>query len=307
VQGVPPGGSDAAALRPLGVGDIVDRVFGIYRQRPLMFLAIAAIPYLLLVLLIAVLTATLAGSALLALAPLLTGDVSPGTLQFDRFAPILGTLLLFLVLVVIAALGVSLVQSASLITAMASRYMGKDATVGAALRLGLRRAFDLFVMGLVAFLAICAMWVALVIFMAVTQQWWSFLVGIVGGMVATVYLAVSWMVSPAVAVLEDAGPITALSRAWTLSAGNRWRILGLITLLSVLQIVLSSLLSFVLVASFATDQVVQVIVQQAVNLLATIAWAPVYWGTFAILYYDLRVRREAFDLQLAAEALPRAT
>ncbi|HEX9437614.1 MAG TPA: hypothetical protein VGA16_10710 [Candidatus Limnocylindria bacterium] len=298
---------EGAALRPLGVGDIVDRVFAIYRARPLMFLAIAAIPYLLLALVLGVLSVTLGGSALIALAPLMTGDVSPGTFQFDRFAPILGTLLLFLVLVVIAALAVSLMQSASLIAAMAARYMGKETTVGTALGLGLRRSFDLFVMGLLAFLAFCAMWIALVLLMVFTREWWSFLVGILGGVVATVYLAVSWMVSPAVAILEEAGPTTALSRAWTLSGGNRWRILGLIALLAVLQIVLSSLLSFVLVASFATDQTVQLVLQQAVNLLATIAWAPVYWGTFAVLYYDLRVRREAFDLQVAAEALPRAT
>jgi hypothetical protein len=44
-----------------------------------------------------------------------------------------------------------------------------------------------------------------------------------------------------------------------------------------------------------------------VNLLANIAWAPIYWGTFSILYYDLRVRKEALDLQLAVEALPRDT
>ncbi len=301
------GVQEGAALRPLGVGDIVDRVFAIYRARPLMFLAIAAIPYLLLALVLGVLSVTLGGSALIALAPLMTGDVSPGTFQFDRFAPILGTLLLFLVLVVIAALAVSLMQSASLIAAMAARYMGKETTVGTALGLGLRRSFDLFVMGMLAFLAFCAMWIALVLLMVFTREWWSFLVGILGGVVATVYLAVSWMVSPAVAILEEAGPTTALSRAWTLSGGNRWRILGLIALLAVLQIVLSSLLSFVLVASFATDQTVQLVLQQAVNLLATIAWAPVYWGTFAVLYYDLRVRREAFDLQVAAEALPRAT
>ena len=301
------GVQEGAALRPLGVGDIVDRVFAIYRARPLMFLAIAAIPYLLLALVLGVLSVTLGGSALIALAPLMTGDVSPGTFQFDRFAPILGTLLLFLVLVVIAALAVSLMQSASLIAAMAARYMGKETTVGTALGLGLRRSFDLFVMGMLAFLAFCAMWIALVLLMVFTREWWSFLVGILGGVVATVYLAVSWMVSPAVAILEEAGPTTALSRAWTLSGGNRWRILGLIALLAVLQIVLSSLLSFVLVASFATDQTVQLVLQQAVNLLATIAWAPVYWGTFAVLYYDLRVRCEAFDLQVAAEALPRAT
>jgi hypothetical protein len=160
-------------------------------------------------------------------------------------------------------------------------------------------------MGILAFLAFVGMWVVLVVVMVVSPQWWTVLIGVCGGLVATVFLTASWMVSPAIVTLEQAGPVTALRRAWTLSTGDRWRILGLILLLGVLQIVLSSLLSLVLFASFVTDQVVQLILQQAVNLIATIAWAPVYWGTFAILYYDLRVRREAFDLQLAAEALPR--
>ena len=297
---------EGATLRPLGVGDIVDRVFGIYRQRPLMFITIAAIPYLLLVLVIAALTASFAAGAILALAPLLTGDVTPETLQPERFLPVLGTLVAFLVIVMVAAIAVSLVQSASLIAAMAARYMGRETTVGAALGAGVARTFDLFVMGVIAFLAFLGMWTALIVAMAVAQQWWMVVLGICGGLVATVFLTASWMVSPAIVMLEQAGPVTALRRAWALSTGNRWRILGLILLLSVLQVVLSSLLSFVLVASLATDQIVQLILQQAVNLIATIAWAPVYWGTFAVLYYDLRVRHEAFDLQLAAEALTRA-
>ncbi|MBI2324726.1 MAG: hypothetical protein HYU87_07170 [Chloroflexi bacterium] len=297
---------EGATLRPLGVGDIVDRVFGIYRQRPLMFITIAAIPYLLLVLVVAVITASFAAGAIVALAPLLTGDVTPETLQAERFLPVLGTLVAFLVIVMVVAIAVSLVQSASLIAAMAARYMGRETTVGAALGAGFARSFDLFVMGILATLAFIGMWIALIAGMAVAQQWWIVILGVCGGLVATVFLTASWMVSPAIVILEQAGPVAALRRAWALSTGNRWRILGLILLLSVLQVVLSSLLSFVLLASFATDQVVQLILQQAVNLIATIAWAPVYWGTFAVLYYDLRVRREAFDLQLAAEALPRA-
>ena len=302
-----PSVQEGSALRPLGVGDIVDRVFGIYRQRPLMLIAISAIPYLLLVLLIGVLTGAFAGGAIATLAPYLGGSVDPEDFYPNVFLPAIGPLIGIGVVVILAAIAVSLVQSASLITAVSARYMGRETTVGEALRVGLRRSPALFLMGLIAFLAFIALWIVLVVVMAVTQQWWTVLLGVCAGLVATVFLTASWMVSPAIVTLEDAGPVAALRRAWDLSTGHRWRILGLTLLLLILQTVLSALLSFVLLASFVTDEIVQLVVQQAVNLLATIAWAPVYWGTFAILYYDLRVRREAFDLQLAAESLPRAT
>ena len=301
VQAVPPGASEAISLRPLGVGDIVDRVFSVYRSRPLVLLAIAAIPYLVLVLIVGALTAAFART-FIELVPLLSGDF-----RADRITPIAGSLAVYLFAVVVVALVVSLVQSASLIDAIAARYMGRDATVGSALATGFRAIARLFVMGLVAFLAFCALWVAIVAFMALVPQWWALLIGIFGGLVASVFLAASWMVAPAVLILEGAGPIVSLRRSWALSTGNRWRILGLIVLLFVIQIVLSTLLSTLLLASVTADQVVQLVVQQGVNVLASIAWAPVYWGTFAVLYYDLRVRREGFDLQLAAEALPRAT
>ena len=295
--------SEGVALRPLGVGDIVDRVFALYRARPLMYLAIAAIPYLVLVLLLVGLTAIF-GGPLLSLFSLLSRGELP---TVERITPALGALGLYVVLVIAGALVVSLVQSAALVTAAAARYMGKETSVGAALRTGLRASPRLLVMGVVALLAFSALWIALTIAIVLASQWWAILVGMCIGFFASFYMAASWMVSPAVVVLEGIGPVASLVRSWRLADGGRWRILGLIALLVILQVVLSSLLSFVLLLSLATDRIVQLVVQQAVNVLATIAWAPVYWGTFAILYYDLRVRREALDLQLAAEALPRDT
>ncbi len=295
--------SEGVALRPLGVGDIVDRVFALYRARPLMYLAIAAIPYLVLVLLLVGLTAIF-GASLLALVSAFSAGGQP---TVERIAPALGALGLYVALVIAGALVVSLVQSAALVAAAAARYMGRETSVGAALRIGLRAAPRLLVMGVVAFLAFSALWVVLAIAMALASQWWAVLVGVCVGLFASFYMAASWMVSPAVLILEGTGPVASLARAWRLAGGGRWRILGLIALLVILQVVLSSLLSFVLIVSLVTDRTVQLLVQQAVNLLATIAWAPVYWGTFAILYYDLRVRKEALDLQLAAEALPRDT
>jgi hypothetical protein len=295
--------NEAVALRPLGVGDIVDRVFALYRARPLMYLAIAAIPYLVLVLLLVGLTA-LFGTSLLALVSALSTAGAP---SFERIAPTLGALGLYVVLVIVGAILVSLVQSAALVAAASARYMGRETSVGAALGAGLRASPRLLLMAVIALLVFSVTWVVLSIVMAVASQWWAILVGVLVGLFASFYLAASWMVSPAVLVIEGTGPIAALARSWRLSAGGRWRILGLILLLVILQVVVSSLLSLILIASLVTDRTVQLIVQQAVNLLATIAWAPVYWGTFAVLYYDLRVRKEGLDLQLAAEALPRDT
>ncbi|MBM4433759.1 MAG: hypothetical protein FJ028_01350 [Chloroflexi bacterium] len=98
-------------LRPLGVGDIVDRVFGTYRQRPLMFLAVAAIPFLVLVLvlIVGVLTATFAAGAIVALAPFLSGNVDPERPDPARLLQLLGPLLAFVAIVAVAAIGVSLV------------------------------------------------------------------------------------------------------------------------------------------------------------------------------------------------------
>ena len=53
-------GVEAPQLRPLGVGDIVDRVFSMYRQRALLFMALAAVPYLALFLVIGGLVLSLA-------------------------------------------------------------------------------------------------------------------------------------------------------------------------------------------------------------------------------------------------------
>jgi hypothetical protein len=292
---------EGLTLRPLGVGDIVDRVFAIYRARPVLFLAVSAIPYLLLVLFVGAIGVGFAGS-FLALAPLLAGDVEGG---LPAVMAVIGDLIAFVSLVILAALVTSLVQSAALVDAASARYLGKESTVAASLQVGLRASFRLLLMGLVALLAFCVLWGVLIVAMAVVREWWMFLAAGLGGFVATFYLTASWMVSPAVATLEGTGPIVSLQRSWRLSDGNRWRILGLMLLLLVLQVVLSSILSFVLLASFVTDETLQIVLQQVVNLLATIAWAPVYWGTFAVLYYDLRVRKEGFDLQLAAEALPR--
>ena len=217
----------------------------------------------------------------------------------------LGTVLVVVGIIVVAAVIILSAQSAALIIAMSSLYLRRSATAGSVFAEGLRAAPRVIGASLVLFIGVLLLWAVLGVLMVVINQGLFFAVAIPFGLVATVYIFASALVSPVVATLEGAGPVTALRRSWHLSRGNRWRIIGLQLLLVVLNGVIGALLSALFLGSFIADTTVRTVVQQLANLLTNVAWAPVQWGTFAILYYDLRVRHEAFDLQLAAEQLPR--
>ena len=307
-------------LRPLGVGDIVDRVFNVYRARLGPLLAVAAVPYLVFALGAGAIGFAAGPSlaSLITASSRLQGRTSIPQSELTAFLSTMADLIPFFVVIVLIAVAFTVVQAAALVRITAAGYMGQQVTVGQALRTGIDAFPRLIVMGIVAVLAFVLLWTIGIVLAVVLAAVGSNVTGAgplillavvlaVGLVVATIFLQASWMVSPAVLILENAGPIRSLGRAWHLSGGSRWRILGLQLLLSILQVVLSSILSVVLIGGLGADQTVRFALQQAVNLIASIAWAPIYWGTFAVLYYDLRVRKEAFDLQLAAEALPRDT
>jgi len=301
---------EAPQLRPLGVGDIVDRVFSMYRQRAILFAALAAVPYLALFLVIGGIALSL-GSQLTPLAPFLdsltvrTTTGPPNVTITPAIAGAFFTLVVFGVVASLVSVLFLSVQIGSLVDAAASRYLGREATVGSSFRAGLRVAPKIIGTGLLLFFSLLIGWLILIVAIALSNNAIVAALAIFGGLIATVFVFASWLVAPVVAAIEPVGPIHAVRRSWWLSNGHRWRILGLQILLAVLQTVLSTLISVIFVAAFISDAVVRIVLQNIVNVIATILWAPVEWGTFTILYFDLRVRKEALDLQLAAEALPR--
>ena len=298
----------APQLRPLGVGDVLDRTFTVYRSKPLVFIGLSAIWYLLLVLVFVVLAVAIFAGALAAFARQAT---TPSPEQIAGAA--VGIIGFVLVAIVVAIIAIS-AQSASLVHAASRRYLAKDVAIGESFRAGLSASGRLFIAGVLVFLAIVGVWAVLLIVAAITNQGLAFFLAILAAIVATAYLGCSWLVAPVIVVVEKMGPIAALGRAWGLSGGNRWRILGIQVLLVILNLVLSLLIGALfggLVAAGAQGGTpgqfgVTSIVQSIVNLASTIIWAPVEWIAFTVLYYDLRVRKEAFDLQLAAEALPQS-
>lgn len=305
----------APELRPLGVGDVLDRTFNVYRAKPLLFIGLSAIWYLVLVLVFIALAVAVFAGALATFARQANNPGSPLAASPELLSGAIVGIIGFVIVGVVLAILLFSAQSAALVDAGSRRYLSKEASIGESFRAGISAAGRLFVAGILAFLAILALWAVVFIvagIIAAVAQGGALgvLVLVLAGLIAivgTFYIGASWLVAPVIVVLEKMGPMGALRRAWHLSEGNRWRIIGIQILLLILNLVLSVLLTGLFAFGGQSGQPgIGNVVQSLVNLASTIVWAPVEWIAFTVLYYDLRVRKEAFDLQLAAEALPQS-
>jgi hypothetical protein len=105
-------------------------------------------------------------------------------------------------------------------------------------------------------------------------------------------------------VLEPATAGRAMSRSWQLTKGFRLRIIGLLFVVLVIIVVPMFALSMV-GAMFGTaesraSEVFFTAVVGVVSLLIT----PLLYCVLTLLYYDLRVRKEGYDLEVLASELP---
>lgn len=135
---------------------------------------------------------------------------------------------------------------------------------------------------------------------------------IVGSPLA-LYLVVCWAFLGQVALIEGTGGLGALRRSRALVRGSWWRVAAvLLTILLMVALVslvpawvLSRLVAGLLFAGLAMPTLV-VASLVAVLVIATLVGCfalPIFWIATTVLYYDLRVRREAFDLVVRAQAL----
>lgn len=102
----------------------------------------------------------------------------------------------------------------------------------------------------------------------------------------------------AVVMLEGAGPLTAVRRSRELGRGSALRILALLVIIGVLFTVVMFTIGALMGGFFENSAVA--------SMLASFLIVPVYpvLGTlFTALYYDLRIRREGYDIELLAQAV----
>ncbi len=118
-----------------------------------------------------------------------------------------------------------------------------------------------------------------------------------------VYLFARWHVAPAALIAEGLGPIGSLRRSWQLSRGHTWRMIGyaiLLFLIIRLFFFLPTILLEMIFAVLTPDsyQGLRTGVVTAVHSALSAVSVPIYIGAVVLLYYDLRIRKESYDLEL---------
>ncbi|WP_267887204.1 hypothetical protein [Thermobifida halotolerans] len=132
--------------------------------------------------------------------------------------------------------------------------------------------------------------------------------GLAGCVALFGWLAVKTSLAIPAAILERAGPGQALVRSWRLSTGNFWRIAAVLVLSHLLAYVLTNVLTVpfslgaLIVSASLTDLSVIAVVSGVLSflgiLLSGCVSEPFTAGVTALLYLDVRMRREALDLRL---------
>ncbi len=126
------------------------------------------------------------------------------------------------------------------------------------------------------------------------------LVAAVGGVAMALTLVVRLCLATIVVAIEGSGPVAAIRRSWHLTGRNTWRTFAVLAILAFVVSILASLLSQVLGLTISDTIGVRLGIQGTVEAVIAAAisvlFAPVAVVVQTVLYFDLRVRRDAWDL-----------
>lgn len=127
----------------------------------------------------------------------------------------------------------------------------------------------------------------------------AFVVG-VAMVLVVVYLTMRWALALPAIVIEGAGLRTALARSWQLTEEGVWRTFAVVALAALITAILAALLGNVLALGIADGLAPAVgldpVVGEAVAAaLASVIVAPLAPVAAAVLYHDLRARREGWS------------
>jgi hypothetical protein len=278
-------------LRPMTLGEVLDRTFKLYKSNFWLFAGITALPYLLI--LLAEVGAAALGSASKA-------TQAPPQISPSLFAGALagGAVVGILYLLMTGA------AHAATVFAVSDLYLARPVSVrGSFARVGTKVFRVLFVFFLIG-LVIGGGVVLIAIAGAIIKSGAVIAIGFLLLMVPAIIFVCRAAVAIPVAMLEDIGAARSLGRSLQLTKGHAGQIflifLLVVCLSYVALLILQAPFMALVAASAAAHQAPSigvVILQYLAMFVSQVLIGPIGTIAFSLMYYNLRVRKEAFDIQ----------
>jgi hypothetical protein len=301
-------------LRPLGLGELLDRAFTLYRNHFFLFIGIMALPETIII--FATLTFSLLTRNNFAAMINVPQGAQPDPQQvLANFGSTFGLLMVFYLVY-----GIIYVAAVCATTfAVSAVYLGKGSTIRDAYRKIRGRIGSVIGFCFLLILILFAVWIAVGIVTGIAAvaagAALSFISPVLAGLVTVVVVfgaaaLVIWVMmrftlSLPVLLLENRGAVDSLARSGTLTQGHRGRVfLGMVVMFAIAfgintAIVLPTTIPALLITLKHAFMPAWLVVLQSLSAgIAGTLTGPLLSIALALIYYDVRVRKEAFDLEL---------
>lgn len=266
------------AMRPRRVGEILDAAIKLYSRNALTLMGAVAVIVIPLQIINGIILLSVYNNA----NDIATVSTVNGTATVNESAR-LGAEAISLV---INLIGSALVQAAC-VKAISDSYLGRRPAIGDSLRFGSRRVGPVIVLTIVRTILNAFAFVLLII--------------------PGIFLYVAWSVSVQAVVIERRGPFRSLGRSRRLIKDSWWRAAAVLLVAEILTAVVGGVISGVLVGialSGGNPSVgFTVLISTLAAIISSVLLQPFAAAVSTVLYYDLRIRREGFDVEVMAEQL----
>jgi len=260
----------AVDLRPMTLGELLDRTFALYRENFLLFAGIAALPQLLLL--------------LFNFAVLLFTRTGLEQVRSGASAGLIGGAILGGLLAVALTLFAFAIAQAATIWAVSELYLGRETSIRDAYANSKGQ-----------------MWMVIAITIMVgLASGIGLLLLIVPGLILVCRLAVSVPVT----IVEKESPVASMERSMALTRGYFWQIFALLLLVGVLSYVVTILLQIPVMVSTVTAAMAKrevslgmTIYSHLAEFVSSVLVGPIGTISVSMMYYNLRVQKEGFDIQ----------
>jgi hypothetical protein len=296
----------------MSVGEWLDATFSLYRRNFVLIASISAvvqIPYALLTLLLYEVTG-LGAFVRSPFASVTTTTLTPAQAQ-ALLNSLVGVFAVSAGLLILTAVIVLPLGEAATTRAVSDRYLDRKTSLRAAYSAALGRLGSLIMMSLIlgaAYVA-CIGGVILLVLLFV-----SIGAGAVGGALAVlavialipavIIVVVRAVIAPPAIVLERVSGWRGLQRSWHLISGRFWPTLGRILLLALISGIISSVVGAIFeLPGSALDPNNTFIYDQVASGIAAVFVGPITYIGVTLLYYDARIRKEGFDIEMLASSL----